>query len=121
MVTPFGDILRQAVAQTPGAVGSALAARDGELVDSWTTLDPIDWAVLTAHFGIVVNHMRCALHTFHFGDLELVYFSYHELDLAVQIVTRDYFAILASAPPMHLQATTRTLHDTVQNLHREMV
>ena len=38
-MTPFGRILREAVEGTPGAVGGAFAASDGEMVDAFTTRD----------------------------------------------------------------------------------
>ena len=47
-MTPFGAILKQTVQASPTAIGGAFAASDGEMVDSFATMDPHDWAVLTA-------------------------------------------------------------------------
>ena len=54
--TRFGEIMRRAVAATPGAVGGAFADRQGELIDGFTlhhtphayallavSADPVDW------------------------------------------------------------------------------
>lgn len=121
IATPFGNILRQVVQQTPGAVGGALAARDGELVDSWTTWDHGDWAILTAHFGIIVTQIRSALHTFHFGDVQFLFFDYQELEVLIQLVAQNYFAILAVTPPVHLPMATQSLKDAAHRMHMEMI
>ncbi len=39
-MTPFGAILKTACDRTPGAVGGAFAASDGEMVDFVTRTDP---------------------------------------------------------------------------------
>src|SRR5690606_40175287 len=59
-VTPFSEILRRAVEATPNAIGGAFADADGEMVDSYSTIDAHEWAVLTAHYGVV---MRSEEHT----------------------------------------------------------
>ena len=53
-ITPFGAILRRAVDSTPNAIGAAFADAEGEMVDSFATISKHDWAVLTAHYGIVM-------------------------------------------------------------------
>ena len=69
-MTAFAHILRTAVDRTPGAVGSAFAASDGEMVDFIALHDPTDWAILTAHFGVVLASLEAALNTKHFGGAE---------------------------------------------------
>ena len=116
----FGEILRQTVSSTPGAVGGALAAGDGETVDFWTSYDDDDWCLLTAHFGVVVNHIRSAMHTFHFGDIEFVHLSYADLELAIQIIDRDYYVLLALTPPARLGAAKKNLQTAAASLRKEM-
>tara|TARA_R110002096_G_scaffold77896_7_gene183358 strand:+ start:107805 stop:108182 length:378 start_codon:yes stop_codon:yes gene_type:complete len=118
--TPFREILKQATNGIPGAVGGALAAGDGELLDAWTEWDSDDWAFLTAHVGIVVNHVRCAMHTFHFGDVEWVSMHYSGLDLVIEQLGDKYFVLLACKPPMNLGMTTDLLRSVAQSLREEM-
>ena len=120
MNSPFGEILRQAVLATPGAVGGALAASDGETVDSWSNWEHEEWLLLTAHFGVVINHIRSALHTFHFGDIKLLQFRYRTLDLIIQLVEGDYYVILAIAPPVHLGVAASRLQTAADSLRMEM-
>lgn len=120
MHSAFGEILRQTVSKTPGAVGGALAAGDGETVDLWTSWEEDDWNLLTAHIGIVVNHIRSALHTFHFGDIEFIHLGYDDLDFAIQLVVGEYYVLLALKPPVHLGAAKRNLQAAAVSLRREM-
>ena len=59
-VTPFAAILRRAVEATPHAIGGAFADSEGEMVDSYSTMDRHDWAVLTAHYGVVLAQLTAA-------------------------------------------------------------
>lgn len=119
--TPFGEILRETVGTIPGAIGGAFAAKDGETVDFWTALqDEDDWSLVTAHFGIVVDHVRRALHTFHFGDIEFIHLCYAKLELLIQMVEAQYYVLLALAPPFHLGAAKRSLHEAAVCLRKEM-
>jgi hypothetical protein len=121
MRSSFGEILQRTVKDTPGAIGGALAAGDGETVDYWTQWEEDDWNLLTAHFGIIVNYVRRSLHTFHFGDIDFIHIGYKNLDLAVQLVEGDYYVILAMMPPVRLAPARRTLGFAAKLLRQEML
>lgn len=121
IATSFREILRETVQKTPGAIGGALAAGDGELVDYWTTWEQRDWAILTAHFGILVSQIRSALHTFHYGDVQSLYFQFDTITVLIEVVAQNYFAILAVMPPVHLPTTTQALQAASQRLRQEML
>ncbi len=118
--TPFGTILRNATTPLSNVVGIAFAAGDGELVDSWTVWDNDQWAFLIAHIGIVSNHVRSALHTFHFGDVDWVYLSFPKLDVLAQQVGDQYFVVLAAAAPMDLDSAEPALQSAVNQIRQEM-
>ncbi len=118
--TPFGAILKDVVNPLPGAVGVAFAAGDGELVDSWSVWDDDQWAFLIAHIGIVSNHLRSALHTFHFGDVEWVFLGFPKLDMLAQQVGERYFVVLATTPPMDLDSAEPALQLVVASIREEM-
>ncbi|MBT8492582.1 MAG: roadblock/LC7 domain-containing protein, partial [Deltaproteobacteria bacterium] len=61
MDSPFAAILQDALDKTPGAVGGAFAAWDGETVDFICDCDETEWLILTAHYGVVLSHVQSAL------------------------------------------------------------
>lgn len=96
-MTPFGEILRRAVEATPGAIGGAFADAEGEMVDWFSTHDPHEWAVLTAHYGVVLGHLHAAFGTWHFGGPEYFIAQHATLDVIVHAVDHGYYAVLAVA------------------------
>jgi hypothetical protein len=121
--TLFGDIMRRAVESTPGAVGGAFADSEGEMVDSFSTLDPHDWAVLTAHYGVVLAHLHNCFGTWHYGGPEYFIAQHAVLDVVVHAVDHGYFALLAlqeyqgSAP---LAAALTSLRAACNELRKEL-
>jgi predicted regulator of Ras-like GTPase activity (Roadblock/LC7/MglB family) len=52
-VSAFGDILRELVERVPGAVGAVFADWDGEPVDQFAHVPPLDIQLVGAHWGVV--------------------------------------------------------------------
>jgi hypothetical protein len=98
-MTPFGEILRRAVLATPGAIGGAFADPDGEMVDSFADYDSFEWAVLTAHYGVVMSLINAWLGTRHFGGPEYFIAQYAGLDVIVHAIPGGYYALLAISKP----------------------
>ena len=94
-MTAFGDIMKRAVEATPGAIGGAFADSEGEMVDSFATYDQHEWAVLTAHYGVVLNQLHSAFGTWHFGGPEYFIAQHALLDIVVHSVAHGYYALLA--------------------------
>ncbi len=118
--TPFGAILQRAVDAVPGAVGAAFAAPDGEMVDAWTSWDPDTWAILTAHYGVVLGLLDSALGTWHFGGPCWFVAEHAALDIVVDTVDGGYFALLALSGPRPLAAAIDALEIACADLRREM-
>ncbi len=122
-VSPFGEIMRRAVEATPGAVGGAFADPEGEMVDGYATYDPHDWAVLTAHYGVVLAHLGKAFGTWHYGGPEYFIAQHARMDVVVHAVAHGYYALLAigddrgTAP---LAAALRHLARAAAELRREI-
>ena len=95
IATTFGAIMRHAVDSTPGAIGGAFAAGDGEMVDSYTTIDREEWAILTAHYGVMLVQLCSAFGTWHFGSPEYFIVQHQRVDIVVHEVAHGYFALLA--------------------------
>jgi hypothetical protein len=119
-MTPFLRILRCAVDNTPGAIGGAFAAADGEMVDAYTDGDSEQWAIVTAHYGVVLRHMECAFGTWHFGGTRYFIAQHARLDVMVHTVAGGYFALLACRPPSPLRRAIASLEIAAANLAREM-
>jgi predicted regulator of Ras-like GTPase activity (Roadblock/LC7/MglB family) len=120
MASSFSLILESAVNRTPGAIGGAFAASDGELVDSYARLDADEWALLTAHYGVVLGHMQAALRTFHYGEAEVVLLTHDRLDILVHAVGEGYYALIALRHPAQLARALAELGAAADDLRREM-
>jgi predicted regulator of Ras-like GTPase activity (Roadblock/LC7/MglB family) len=120
VATPFTEILRQAVDRIPRAIGGAFAAPDGEMVDYVATIDPIEWAIFTAHYGVVLAHLEAALGTWHFGGPEFFVVEHSQVDVLVHTVDDGYFALIAVEQPAPLGAALSSLADAAAELRREM-
>ena len=119
--SPFGQILRRAVELTPGAIGGAFADSQGEMIDGFTTRDAHEWAVLTAHYGVVLSQLHAAFGTWHFGGPEYFIAQHELLDIVVHGVAGGYYALLAVTVPAPLGHALRSLRDAARALHREML
>jgi hypothetical protein len=87
------------VQATPGAIGGAFADSQGEMVDSYAAYDAHEWAVLTAHFGVVLAQLHRWLGTRHFGGPEYFISQHARLDVIVHAIPGGYYALLAVAKP----------------------
>jgi hypothetical protein len=118
--TPFAAILRQAVEENPTAIGGAFADADGEMVDSYSTIDPHDWAVITAHFGVVMAHINACFGMWHYGSPEYFISQHGKLDIVVHSVESGYFALLALRKPANLGRALQQIRAACALLQKEM-
>ena len=54
-MSAFGEILEQMVLRVPGAVGAIFADWEGEAVDQFAHIPPLDIQLVGAHWGVVFN------------------------------------------------------------------
>ena len=120
MISPFADIIREAVESTPGAIGGAFADSDGETVDLFAAADRDEWALLTAHYGIVLNFVRSALNVFHYGDAQFVLMRHTDVDVLIQAVADGYYALMAVHSPAPLGTAIACLDRAAIALREEM-
>jgi hypothetical protein len=119
-VTPFGAILRRAVEATPHAIGGAFADAEGEMVDGFSTMDPHEWAVLTAHYGVVLAQLTAAFGTLHFGGPEYFIAQHEAIEVVVHTVDSGYYALLACTQSVPLTTAIDHLRTAARELRREM-
>lgn len=120
MISPFYDIMREAVESTPGAIGGAFADSDGETVDLFAADGGDMWAIFTAHYGIVLNFVRNALSVFHYGDAQFLLLRHTDVDVLIQSVSEGYYALLAIHSPAPLGAAMACLERAATALRAEM-
>lgn len=119
-MTPFAEILQRAVQATPNAIGGSFADADGEMVDSFATIDPHQWAIITAHYGVVMAHLHAAFGTWHYGGPEFFIARHRELEIVVHAVHAGYFALMALKEPANLGFALQQLRAATVELKREM-
>jgi hypothetical protein len=120
-ISPFGAILKRAVEATPGAFGGAFADAQGEMIDGFTTRDANDWALLTAHYGVVLSQLNAAYGTWHVGAPEYFIAQHTVVDVVVHAVPGGYYALLAVSQPAPLARALASLRAAASALHREML
>lgn len=121
-MTPFGDIMRRAVEATPGAVGGAFADSQGEMVDSYAKAYAThDWAILTAHYGVILAHIHAAFGIWHFGGPEYFIAQHGSLGVVVYSIDGGYYALMAVTDPgdRAIDALS-TLRNAASALRKEM-
>jgi hypothetical protein len=118
--TPFAAILKEAVQTSPNAIGGAFADADGEMVDSFATIDPNDWAILTAHYGVVMAHINSCFGTWHYGWPEYFIAQHGKLDIVVHSVEDGYFALMALTKPANLAHALVRIRLACGDLRKEM-
>lgn len=119
-MTPFKEILRRAVEATPGAIGGAFADAEGEMVDYFAEYDPHEWAVLTAHYGVVLSQLHAAFSLWHYGAPEYFMVQHAKLGVVVHAVEGGYYALMAVSDPARVTFALTTLSRSVAELQREM-
>ena len=119
-MTPFSAILERAVHATPNAIGGAFAASDGEMVDSYSTIDAHEWALVTAHYGIVLQQLSDAFGTWHYGGPEYFIAQHKLLEVIVHIVEGGYYALLAFHQPAPLALALENLRAAATAMRKEM-
>jgi hypothetical protein len=135
--TPFTPILRQTLRAVPDAIGVVFADWDGEAIDrisaprrprppedgeagDGTPLEAVDLRLFGAHWGIVLQLVRAALRTFHYGDPQSMILQHDALDVVIHAVTRDYYVLLALRPGGHLARALAALERGAEALRAEM-
>jgi hypothetical protein len=121
-MTPFGEIMRRVVETTPGAVGGAFADPQGEMVDSFAkTHSAHDWAVLTAHYGVILAHLHNVFGIWHFGGLQFFVAQHASLGIVVHTVEGGYYALLAVKDSNAIEGVTDRATRAVLSLREAVV
>jgi len=120
-VSPFAAILQKCVDASPHAIGGAFADSEGEMVDSYAkTMSAHDWAVLTAHYGVVLGQLVSAFGTLHFGGPEYFIARHDRIEVIVHAVESGYYALLAFSQPPEIEPALERVRIAAAALRLEM-
>jgi predicted regulator of Ras-like GTPase activity (Roadblock/LC7/MglB family) len=119
-VSAFGDLLQQMVERVPGAVGAVFADWEGEPVDQFAHIPPIDIQIVGAQWGVVFNGATESLARLGAGAVEELWVEGEETCVFVRRVTAQYYVVLATQRSVHLGTALRELAATARRLLEEM-
>ncbi len=121
MNTPFAAILKDVVQASPNAIGGAFADSEGEMVDAFTTINANDFAIITAHYGVVMGLLKSVFGMWHFGWPEYFIAQHKKLDVLVHMVDGGYFALVAFSSPPDLTNALEKMRVACTLLKKEMM
>jgi predicted regulator of Ras-like GTPase activity (Roadblock/LC7/MglB family) len=118
-VSAFGDILQTMVERVPGAIGAVFADWEGEPVDQFAHIPPLDIQIVGAHWGVVWSQVSARLGR-GLGLIEELVIEGERAIVLVRSVTDRYFVVLATRPEAHLATARRELERGARTLLGEM-
>jgi hypothetical protein len=119
-MTVFAQILKTAVEMPPVAIGGAFADSQGEMVDSYSTMGTHDWAVLTAHYGVVMAQLCDAFGTLHYGGAEFFIARHDHIEVIAHIVEAGYYVLFAFRESPEIERLLDRVRAAAMLLKKEM-
>lgn len=117
-MSAFGDILEEMVRRVPGAVGAVFADWEGEPVDQFAHIPPLDIQLVGAHWGVVWSQATARLKQM--GAVEELLIEGERAIVLVRLVCEGYFVVLATQRDAHLATALRELERGAGILRGEM-
>jgi predicted regulator of Ras-like GTPase activity (Roadblock/LC7/MglB family) len=119
-MSAFGQILESMVKRVPGAVGAVFADWEGEPVDQFAHIPPLDIQLVGAHWGVVWSQANERLGKHGLGAVEELLIEGERATVLVRSVTDRYFVVLATRRDAHLGTARRELMVGAETLRGEM-
>ncbi|MDB4966865.1 MAG: Roadblock/LC7 family protein [Myxococcales bacterium] len=119
-MTTFGEILKSMVERVPGAVGAVFSDWEGEPVDQFAHIEPLDIQLVGAHWGVVWSQATTRLSRHGLGAVEELLIEGERAIVIVRLVTEGYFVVLATKRDVHLATALRELQRGAETLRAEM-
>ncbi len=119
-MSAFADILRAMVERVPGALGAIFADWDGEMVDQFAHIPPLEIQLVGAHWGVVLNQTSRSTSSFGFGLVRELLIEGERGTVLVRSVTDKYYVVLAAKSEVHLATARRELERGAETLRGEM-
>lgn len=119
-MSAFGEILKAMVERVPGAVGAVFADWEGEPVDQFAHIEPLDIQLVGAHWGVVWSQASARLGRHGLGAIEELLIEGERATVLVRLVCEGYFVVLATKREAHLATAMRELERGAATLRSEM-
>ena len=119
-MSSFGDILEQMVKRVPDAVGAVFADWEGEPVDQFAHIAPLDIQLVGAHWGLVFNTATVCCEKMGAGGVDEMWVEGTQALVLVRRVTPQYYVVLATKRSAHLATARRELERSAQRILGEM-
>ena len=117
-MSAFGQILQAMVERVPGAIGAVFADWEGEPVDQFAHIPPLDIQLVGAHWGVVWSQATQRLVAL--GAVEELLIEGDRAIVLVRLVAEGYFVVLATKRDAHLATARRELERGAGILRGEM-
>jgi predicted regulator of Ras-like GTPase activity (Roadblock/LC7/MglB family) len=119
-VSAFAAILKSIVERVPGALGAIFADWDGEMVDQFAHIAPIDIQLAGAHWGVVLNQTSRSTANCGFGPVREILVEGERGLVLIRSVTDRYYVVLTAKSEVHLATARRELERGAATLLGEM-
>lgn len=116
----FKAVLREAVGNVDGAVGSGLIGLDGIVVDQVSTQADFDMTVAGAEYATIVKSARRASEEFGIGTTNEVMISTEKTTMLMMTVGSDYFVALAMRLDGNLGRGRLELKKAISKFEKEL-
>jgi predicted regulator of Ras-like GTPase activity (Roadblock/LC7/MglB family) len=120
LLSTFGDILKTLVDSVPGAVGAVFSDWEGEPVDQFAHIPPLDIQLVGAHWGVVWSQANLRFLARGLGAVEELMIEGERAIVLVRSVSEGYFVVLATKRDAHLATARRELERGARTLLGEM-
>jgi predicted regulator of Ras-like GTPase activity (Roadblock/LC7/MglB family) len=119
-MSAFADILKQMVDRVPGAVGAIFADWEGEMVDQFAHIPPLEIQLVGAHWGVVLTQASAGLERLGLGVIEEFLVEGEHGTVLIRRVTDRYYVVLTAKRDVHLATARREIERGALTLLGEM-
>lgn len=119
-MTAFAAILKSMVDRVPGALGAIFADWEGEMVDQFAHVPPLEIQLAGAHWGVVLNQTSMVTSHLGWGGVNELCIEGERGLALIRRVTEGYFVVLAAKKDVHLATALRELERGAVTLRSEM-
>src|SRR5262245_56462268 len=115
-MSSFAEILQDMVERIPGAVGAVFADWEGEAVDQFAHIPPVDIQLVGAHWGVVLHLAGERLRGAGVGEVEELWIESQNALVLVRTIADRYYVVLTARSGTHLGTARRELARSAQTL-----
>ncbi len=119
-MSPFANILQHLVEKVPGATSAVFAAWDGESVDFFGDLPPLDIQLIGAHWGLVLSQTEERCGAARIGHVQGALVESERATTLLERVTDQYYVVLQLKPASPLGSALVELKRSVLAIRGEM-